>query len=92
MLRCLAIDFVVARPAVDGPHPVQFRPFCSFCLAAGTRPGFTAPFQSTSFIDWDILNVGRRSAGVSYILNTPSWRTYIGRPHLIRMIDLNVFQ
>ena len=92
MLRCLTIDSVVARPGVDGPHPVQFRPLCSFCSAAGTRQGFTAPFQSISFIDWDILNVGRKSAGVSFILNTPSWRTDVAGPGLIRMIDRNPFQ
>jgi len=28
-LRCLVIDTAVARPAVNGPHPVQFRPICS---------------------------------------------------------------
>lgn len=92
MLRCLTIDSVVARPRVDGPHPVQFRPLCSFCSAAGTRQGFTAPFQSISFIDWDILNVGRKSASVSYILNTPSWRTDIGTPRLIWSANRNSFK
>lgn len=92
MLRCLTIDSVVARPGVDGPHPVQFRPLCSFCSAAGTRQGFTAPFQSISFIDWDILTVGRKSASVSHILNTPSWRTDICAPGLIRLIGRNPFQ
>ena len=28
MLRCLAIDSAVARPVVNGPRPVQFRPLC----------------------------------------------------------------
>jgi len=28
-LRYLVIDTSVARPAVNGPHPVQFRPICS---------------------------------------------------------------
>lgn len=28
-LRRLVIDTLVARPAVNGPHPVQFRPICS---------------------------------------------------------------
>jgi hypothetical protein len=92
MLRCLAIDSVVARPVVDGPQPVQFRPLCLFRPTAGTRLGFTAPFQSISFIDWDILNVGRKSASVSYIHKTPSWRTDIGGPRKIRAIDRNVFQ
>ena len=27
-LRYLAIDTMVARPAADGPHPVQLRPIC----------------------------------------------------------------
>lgn len=89
MLRCLTIESVVARPGVDGPHPVQFRPLCSFCSAAGTRQGFTAPFQFISFIDWDILNVGRKSASVSYILNTPSWRTDIGGPGMIRLANVH---
>ena len=92
MLRCLTIDSVVARPGVDGPRPVQFRPLCSFCSAAGTRQGFTAPFQSISFIDWDILNVGRKSASVSYILNTPSWRTDVGAPDLIGPFDHHAVQ
>jgi hypothetical protein len=28
-LRYLVIDTVVARPAINGPHSVQFRPICS---------------------------------------------------------------
>jgi hypothetical protein len=28
-LRYLVIDTLVARPAVNGPHSVQFRPICS---------------------------------------------------------------
>jgi hypothetical protein len=28
-LRYLVIDTTVARPAANGPHPVQFRPICS---------------------------------------------------------------
>ena len=28
-LRYLVIDTAVARPAVNGPHSVQFRPICS---------------------------------------------------------------
>jgi len=28
MLRCLTLDAAVARPAVNGSHPVQFGPLC----------------------------------------------------------------
>ena len=46
-LRCLTMDPAVARPAVDDPHPVQFRPLCLFHLVGGTRPGFAVPFHMT---------------------------------------------
>ena len=41
------MDPAVARPAVDDPHPLQFRPLCSFHPAGGTRPGFAVPFHTT---------------------------------------------
>ena len=44
-LRYLAINTAVARPAVDGLHPVQLRPICLCHPTGDTRSSFSAPFH-----------------------------------------------
>jgi hypothetical protein len=42
--RLPALGAVAARHAVDGPHPVQFRPICLWHPTGDARSGFSAPF------------------------------------------------
>jgi len=47
-LRCLTMDTSVARPAIDGSHPVQFRPICLCHPIGDARSSFSAPFRPRS--------------------------------------------
>jgi len=58
-LRCLAIGTAVARPAVDGPHPVQLRPICLCNPTGDARPSFLAPFDP--LLPWIGRHCSRRS-------------------------------
>jgi Integrase core domain len=42
------MDTPVARPAIDGSHPVQFRPICLCCPIGDARSSFSAPFCQRS--------------------------------------------
>jgi hypothetical protein len=64
MLRCLAIGLMVARHAVDGQRPVQFRPLCLCNPASGTRLSFAVPFHPDAFSGWGgITAASQKPAG-----------------------------
>ena len=81
MFRCLALDPVVARPAVDGPHPVQLRPLCLFNPAVVTRPGFAAPFRPVSFTGrGNVAIAGRKPAGLAGVLSCRAVMAHSDQP------------
>ena len=56
------MDTPVARPAIDGLHPVQFRPICLCHPTGDARSSFSAPFRPRS--QWSGRHCSRRS-GIS---------------------------
>ena len=64
MFRCLTMGPAVARLAMNGSRPVQFRSFCSCSRAVGIRRRFTIPFLFDPPFERDgISAVGRTPAG-----------------------------
>ena len=93
MLCCLTIDPVVARPTGDGRCPVQFRSLCLFNPTGGTRQSFTIPFQYDPPSHEVALQPPVESEPASPTVSAMlSWRTYIRRPHLIGVSDLQMTQ